>query len=372
MDHTVDQLPALVKRAQQGDLDAFGTLVMRFQNMAHVHAYAVLGDAHLAEDAAQEAFIDAYLSLPRLREAAAFAGWFRRIVFKHAERFVRGKQIVLVPFDAAVDLPALTLDPAALAIQRETIDLLREAVAVLPAHERDAVVLHYLADAPYAEVAALLGVPLSTVKKRLHDARKRLKQRMNMMIEHNLQPPSQDDRFTNRVQFLLAVRANNGERMQTLLDLDATLVAVREEWSEFDGRYYDAPSRGWTPLHRVAWQGDAALANMLLGHGADVNAATHSGWTPLHLAAQMGHEQMAEALLAQGADPHAAMTNGLTPLHCAAMRGRAAVVALLLAHGADANVRSNGAQTPLDWALRKNYGAVVAVLQAHHAQHQRA
>lgn len=164
MDRIVDQLPTLVKRAQQGDLDAFGTLVMRFQDMAHAHAYAVLGDAHLAEDAAQEAFIDAYASLPRLREVAAFASWFRRIVFKYAERFVRGKQIVLVPLDTTVNLPALTLDPAALAVQHEMVDSIRQAVATLPAHERDAVMLHYLADAPYAEVAALLGVPLSTVK----------------------------------------------------------------------------------------------------------------------------------------------------------------------------------------------------------------
>ncbi len=368
MDRTVEQLPALVKRAQQGDLDAFGTLVTRFQDMAHAHAYAVLGDAYLAEDAAQEAFIDAYLSLPRLRESAAFAPWFRRIVFKHAERFVRGKQIVLVPLDATADLSALTLDPPTLAVQRETIELIRQAVAALPAHERDAVVLHYLMDAPYAEVAALLGVPLSTVKKRLHDARKRLKQRINTMVDVHVQLPSQDDRFTNRVQFLLAVRAGNGERMQTLLDLDAALVEVREEWSEFDGRYYDGPSHGWTPLHRVAWQGDAALANMLLAHGAHVNASTQSGWTPMHLAAQMGHEHMAQTLLAHGADPHAAMTNGLTPLHCAAIRGHAEVAVILLAHGADAAKRSNGARTPLDWAYLKKHDAVVVVLQAHNVQ----
>jgi RNA polymerase sigma factor (sigma-70 family) len=365
MDHTVDQLPALVKRAQAGDLDAFGTLATRFQDMAHAHAYAVLGDAHLAEDAAQEAFIDAYVSLPRLREAAAFAGWFRRIVFKHAERFVRGKQIVLVPLDATTALPALTLDPATLAVQHETIDLIREAVAALPAHERDAVVLHYLADAPYAEVAALLGVPLSTVKKRLHDARKRLKQRMNAMADSDVQLPSHNDRFTNRVQFLLAVRAANGERMQTLLQADPTLTEVREEWSEWENRYYDAPSRGWTPLHRVAWQGDVALATMLLQHGAHMHAATDGGWMPLHLAAQMGHEQIAKTLLAQGADPNAALLNGFVPLHCAVIRGHAGVVTLLLAYGAATDARDKHERTPLDWARLKKHDAVVALLQAH-------
>jgi ankyrin repeat protein len=232
-------------------------------------------------------------------------------------------------------------------------------------------VLYYLTDAPYAEVAALLAVPLSTVKKRLHDARKRLKQRMNAMADEYAQLPSQDDRFTNRVQFLLAVRAGNSERMQTLLDLNATLVEVREEWSELDGRYYDAPSRGWTPLHRVAWQGDAALANMLLAYGADVNAATDSRWTPLHLAAQMGHQPVAELLLDHGANANAVLMNGLTPLHCAAMRGRAAVVAVLVTHGASPDIQSKDGRTPFDWALGKKHDAVVAVLHAHHAQPQR-
>jgi RNA polymerase sigma factor (sigma-70 family) len=373
MDCTVDQLPALVQRAQQGDLDAFAVLVARFQDMAHARAYAVLGDAHLAEDAAQEAFIDAYVSLPRLREAAAFATWFRRIVFKHAERFVRGKQIVFVPLGTAADLPARTLDPATIAVQHELIDLIRHAVAALPAHERDVVVLHYLADAPYAEVAALLGVPLSTVKKRLHDARKRLKQRMNAMVEdEHVQPPSQDDRFTNRVQFLLAVRTGNVARIKSLLDLDPALVNVREEWNEWDEHYYDAPARGWTPLHRVAWQGDAALADVLLAHEADVHAATQSGLTPLHLAAQMGHQTVVEMLLNRGANVNAVMTNGLTPLHWAAMRGHAVVIHLLLAHGAAPDVLGKAGRTPLDWAQCKGHVDVVHVLEAHGIQHPRA
>ena len=71
--------------ASQSDaapLDAYAEIVRRFQDMAAGYAYALLGDFHFAEDAAQEAFLQAYLDLEKLAEPAAFPGWFRRIVFK--------------------------------------------------------------------------------------------------------------------------------------------------------------------------------------------------------------------------------------------------------------------------------------------------
>src|SRR6266498_4502313 len=63
----MDDLIALVTRAQACDLDAYGCLVQRFQDMAVGYGYAILGDVHLAEDAAQEAFITAYIELPELQ-----------------------------------------------------------------------------------------------------------------------------------------------------------------------------------------------------------------------------------------------------------------------------------------------------------------
>ena len=71
----MEELGTLVRAAQAGDKDASGQIVRRFQDMAFAFGYAMLGDAGLAQDAAQDAFIDAYLSLPNLREPAAFPGW---------------------------------------------------------------------------------------------------------------------------------------------------------------------------------------------------------------------------------------------------------------------------------------------------------
>jgi DNA-directed RNA polymerase specialized sigma24 family protein len=86
---TMEELVSLVHRAQAGDAEAFQVIVERFQDMAYGYAYAILGDFPLAEDAAQEAFIETYRALPELREAAAFPAWFKRIVFKHCDRRTR-------------------------------------------------------------------------------------------------------------------------------------------------------------------------------------------------------------------------------------------------------------------------------------------
>ena len=80
------QLGKLVDAAREGDRDAFATLVRRYQNFAIGLAYARLGDAELARDAAQDAFIEAFLHLNQLRDLEAFPSWMRRIVAKHCDR----------------------------------------------------------------------------------------------------------------------------------------------------------------------------------------------------------------------------------------------------------------------------------------------
>ncbi len=99
----MDDLPWLVSAAQRGDLDAFAALVGRYQDLAFATAYARLGDVHLAQDAAQEAFLQVHRDLPMLREPSAFPSWLRRIVAKHADRLVRGKRVRTVALDAAIE-----------------------------------------------------------------------------------------------------------------------------------------------------------------------------------------------------------------------------------------------------------------------------
>jgi RNA polymerase sigma factor (sigma-70 family) len=163
-------LDELLARCGEGDRDAIATLVRRFRSFAMTFALRLTGDHHLAEDAVQEAFVVALNRLRDLREPAAFPGWLRQIVRTHALRARRRH-------DAAPEAPreraAAVAAPDAESDERRRI--VTEAVAALPPRARETAALYYLYALDHRQVADLLGVPAGTVKRRLHDARRHLR-----------------------------------------------------------------------------------------------------------------------------------------------------------------------------------------------------
>ena len=85
----------LVVTAQAGDVGAFEMLVQRYQDFAYALAFARVGDRQLAQDVAQEAFLQAHRDLQSLREPRAFGAWLRRLVAKHSDRLLRGKKFAI-------------------------------------------------------------------------------------------------------------------------------------------------------------------------------------------------------------------------------------------------------------------------------------
>ena len=214
-------LSSLVSRAQAGDVEAFGALVRQFQDMAVGYAYSIVGDFGLAEDAAQEAFIRTYWDLGKLRQPKAFPGWFRKIVFGESQRLVRGKRVPTVPLDEAIGGAATKDDPLSHAQRRERQDRVLGAVRALPEKERIATTLFYINGYSMAEVGEFLDVPVSTVKNRLHSARKRLRERVLDMVEDTLKGNAPaPDTLRERIAFLLdmAKRFARGENLGMVLD----------------------------------------------------------------------------------------------------------------------------------------------------------
>lgn len=154
---------------------AFAELVSQFYETAFRWAFSRLHDADLAQDAVQEAFVVAYQKLEQLQEPEAFAGWFKQIVLSQTYRLLRDTR----PLSQAVKLSQEIMDselgPLALIENDEFKARVMTAVQALPEKEQEVTQLFYLSGYSQKEIARLLELPLTTVKKRLQYARRNLR-----------------------------------------------------------------------------------------------------------------------------------------------------------------------------------------------------
>ena len=228
-----------IRDALAGQGDALRNLVLRYQDLAVGYAFSLLGDYHLAEDAAQEALIAMVRNLGQLREPEAFVGWLRTIVFKQCDRIRRRRRTVEPVFPDDDRLVDDTESPDQARAIDELGALVQRAVAALPVAQREAVTLYYMSDMSGPEVAVFLGLPLSTIKKRLHDAKSTLKGGMAQMTEDfiNENRPSRDAAFSERV---LRVAAPDPDADAPLIYslFEAEDHPSRREWR--DGRLSDS------------------------------------------------------------------------------------------------------------------------------------
>jgi RNA polymerase sigma factor (sigma-70 family) len=181
---------------------AFERIVLRFQDMAFAYAYAILGDFHLAEDAAQEAFIATWRSLHQLRKAEAFPGWFKQILHTHSYRQKRGKRLQTTWLDPEIAVRSDKDDPQTTLEQRELKREVFSAIESLPGRERIVITLFYLSERSQRDISRFLEVPVTTVAKRLYSARTRLRGRMMDRFKNDLalNRPSRNKTFAEKVR----------------------------------------------------------------------------------------------------------------------------------------------------------------------------
>lgn len=220
-----------VERAQSGEREAFRNLVLRFQDMAVGYAFSLLKDFHLAEDAAQEALVAVFFELKSLRSPSAFVPWLRTVVRKHCDRISRRRQIDR-PFEEQ-DEAWMTDTPSPLdAIEQEEMsELVGQAIASLPQHQRDVVTLYYIGEQSSPQVAEFLNLPISTVKKRLHDAKPKLRRSTSTLAKRFLKDhkPSESTEFSDRVLRFTAIdREKDAASVYSLFEAEDH--PSRHEW----------------------------------------------------------------------------------------------------------------------------------------------
>jgi RNA polymerase sigma-70 factor (ECF subfamily) len=162
----------LVERAQHGDEQAFASLAVAIGNRLYAVAYRILREPGLAEDAAQQALLAIWRDLPQLRESSRFEAWSYRLVVRAC--YAESRR-------ARKWTPNLRVIPAEELVAGEDVsvvvdrDELERGFRRLSTDHRAVVVLHHYLDMPLDEIALALGVPVGTVRSRLHYAMRALR-----------------------------------------------------------------------------------------------------------------------------------------------------------------------------------------------------
>ena len=167
-DHIGEQL--LVIRAQTGDPTAFAELVDRFGPRLRYFLSKLLGQPDAVDDALQEVWMDLFQCLPRLVAPQAFRAWLFRIAHDRACRTLRKRQP-----DVPLSDESLTGCPDEPTFHSDEAALVHAALDRLTPEHREVLVLRFLEDMSYEEIAGVVGCPIGTVRSRLHHARKTLR-----------------------------------------------------------------------------------------------------------------------------------------------------------------------------------------------------
>jgi len=168
---------ALVGRAGRGDRMAFAELVRRHQGKVRALLLRLCSDRSLADDLAQEVFLRAYRGLVGFEGRSSFGTWVYRISYNvYLNHRSRSRSFQALPED--YDARAAAPEDAHSAPRSDLRRDLGAAIAELPERYRAVIVLYYLQEVTYPEIAEILELPLGTVKTHLHRAKRLLRQQM--------------------------------------------------------------------------------------------------------------------------------------------------------------------------------------------------
>ncbi len=188
----------LVAKAMSGDPEAFRPIVERYQDAVFGVALARLRNFDDAEDVAQEVFVEAFQRLGNLNDPSRLAAWLRSIAVHKSVDLLRKRREHSELREVAEGMPDAST-PHEETEAQELRDQVLAAIGRLSKVQRETVTLFYIDGYSQGEVAAMQEVPLGTVKRRLHDARDRLKEEMMTMVESVLKPEAPREEFSERV-----------------------------------------------------------------------------------------------------------------------------------------------------------------------------
>lgn len=172
-----DSEPELIRRSCDGDSFAFQTLADHITEPLYRCALTLCRERQLAHDLVQETLFEAWRSLHRFDGRCQFSTWLYGILRHRYLKAIRRRSLPRVewPADDAKSSPLSSSDPTRDLQRADDAAQVRQAVAMLPEEHRQVIELRFFADASLDDIAVTLGIPLGTVKSRLHNGLEKLR-----------------------------------------------------------------------------------------------------------------------------------------------------------------------------------------------------
>lgn len=205
--------------------DAYGELVKRYTSLVWTAVTGIISDRFVAEDVAQEVFIDGFTGIRALREPEKFAPWIYGIAKRKALHTVTRRKTYVPIEEYAENMESEAPTPEEAVLSAERREQVRNALNALSPKNRDTAELFYIKNLSVADISKRTGLPVGTVKSRLYEARKKLKGELSEMMEERVH------KTENAVpDFVTEVK-------ERITELRAYYKAFGDESTEFSERY---------------------------------------------------------------------------------------------------------------------------------------
>ena len=162
----------LVLRCQTGDEAAFTELVERYHERLRLFLRRMLDDEHAANDALQEVWLDVFRGAGKLKDTGAFAAWLYRVARDRAYRILRRRGVKTELIDRADDVRDVAGDDA---IDEDERRIVQSSLASLPHEQREVLLMRFVEQMSYEQIAIAVGCELGTVRSRLHYGKQALR-----------------------------------------------------------------------------------------------------------------------------------------------------------------------------------------------------
>lgn len=186
-----------VERAARGDAEAFRELVVSHRRLVYAICLAESVDPAEAEDLTQEVFLLVHRDLPGLREPEKFLAWLRQVTRNACRLWFRRHGRREESLDAALDIEDAAAGDAARRAEVRRIAV--ETLAAISVKSREVLALRYLAGCSEAEIAEALGVPVTTIKSRLHEGRGQARRALEPLVKELLRFDTRSDEAVERI-----------------------------------------------------------------------------------------------------------------------------------------------------------------------------